>query len=148
MFLIALCLPKFTCLNPMALSLRSNTCSCCCELNLPQWTAPWISTCLFCCCCWVTSPGSVHNAGCLGLVHWDDPGGWYGEAGGRRVQDGEHVYTCGGFFLIYGKTKAMLWSWKKKKVLASLIVTFVTLSSKRSPGASGIWGDLGGKYIW
>ena len=47
MFLIVLCLPKFTCLNPMALSLRSNTCSCCCELNLPQWTAPWISTCLF-----------------------------------------------------------------------------------------------------
>ena len=47
MFLIALCLPKFTCLNPMALSLRSNACSCCCELNLPQCTAPWISTCFF-----------------------------------------------------------------------------------------------------
>ena len=42
--------------------------------------------------------------GCLGLVHWDDPEGWYGEGGGRRVQDGEHVYTCGGFILIYGKT--------------------------------------------
>ena len=26
--------------------------------------------------------------GCLGLVHWDDPEGWYGEGGGRRVQDG------------------------------------------------------------
>ena len=24
--------------------------------------------------------------------------------GGRRVQDGEHMYTCGGFILIYGKT--------------------------------------------
>ena len=34
------------------------------------------------------SPGSVHDAGCLGLVHWDDPEGWYGEGGGRRVQDG------------------------------------------------------------
>ena len=22
------------------------------------------------------------------LVHWDDPEGWYGEGGGRRVQDG------------------------------------------------------------
>ena len=33
-------------------------------------------------------------AGCLGLVHWDDPEGWYGEGGGRRVQDGEHMYTC------------------------------------------------------
>jgi len=23
---------------------------------------------------------------------------------GRRVQDGEHMYTCGGFILIFGKT--------------------------------------------
>ena len=27
----------------------------------------------------VTSPGSMHDTGCLGLVHWDDPEGWYGE---------------------------------------------------------------------
>ena len=27
-----------------------------------------------------------------------------GEGGGRRVQDGEHRYTCGGFILIFGKT--------------------------------------------
>ena len=47
---------------------------------------------------------SMHDTGCLGLVHWDDPEGWYGEGGGRRVQDGEHVYTCGRFMLIYGKT--------------------------------------------
>ena len=39
----------------------------------------------------VASPGSMHDTGCLGLVHWDDPEGWYGEAGGRRVQDGEHM---------------------------------------------------------
>ena len=38
----------------------------------------------------------------LGLVHWDDPEGWYGEGGGRRVQDGEYMYTCDGFILIYG----------------------------------------------
>jgi len=24
--------------------------------------------------------------------------------GGRRVQDGEHMYTCGGFISIFGKT--------------------------------------------
>ena len=31
----------------------------------------------------VTSPGSMHSAGCLGLVHWDDPGvGWGREEGG------------------------------------------------------------------
>ena len=28
--------------------------------------------------------------------------------GGRRVQVGEHVYTCGGFMLIYGKTNTIL----------------------------------------
>ena len=33
----------------------------------------------------------MHDTGCSGLVHWDDPEGWYGEGGGRRVQDGEHV---------------------------------------------------------
>ena len=54
------------------------------------------------------SPGSMHDAGCLGLVHWDDPEGWYGEGGGRRVQDGEHMYTCGRFILIYGKTNTIL----------------------------------------
>ena len=34
----------------------------------------------------------MHDTGCLGLVHRDDPEGWYGEGGGRRVQDGEHIY--------------------------------------------------------
>ena len=48
------------------------------------------------------------DTGCLGLVHWDDPEGWYREGGGRRVQDGEHVYTCGGLMLMYGKTNAIL----------------------------------------
>ena len=41
-------------------------------------------------------------------MHWDNPEGWYGEGGGRSVQDGEHVYTCGGFMLIYGKTNTIL----------------------------------------
>ena len=54
------------------------------------------------------SPGSMHDTGCLGLVHWDDPEGWYGEGGGRRVQDGEHLYTCGGFILIFGKTNTIM----------------------------------------
>ena len=40
---------------------------------------------------WVASPGSMHDTGCLGLVHWDDPEGWYGEGGRRMVQDGEHI---------------------------------------------------------
>ena len=51
----------------------------------------------------ITSRGSMHDTGSLGLVHWDDPEGWYGEEGRRRVQDGEHMYTCGCFIWIYGK---------------------------------------------
>ena len=50
----------------------------------------------------------MQDTGCLGLVHWDDPEGWYGEGGGRGIQDGEHVYTCGGFMLMYGKTNIIL----------------------------------------
>ena len=33
----------------------------------------------------VASPGSMHDTGCLGLVHWDDPEGWCGEGGGFRM---------------------------------------------------------------
>ena len=33
----------------------------------------------------VASPGSMHDTGCLGLVHWDDPEGWNGEGGGFRM---------------------------------------------------------------
>ena len=56
----------------------------------------------------ITSPGSMCDTGCLGLVHWDDPERWYGEGGGRGVQDGEHGYTCGGVMLMCGKTNTIL----------------------------------------
>ena len=57
----------------------------------------------------IASPGSMHDTGCLGLVHWDDPEGWCREeGGGRGVQDGEHVYIRGGFMLMYGKTNRIL----------------------------------------
>ena len=29
----------------------------------------------------VASPGSMQDTGSSGLVHWDDPEGWYGERG-------------------------------------------------------------------
>ena len=45
----------------------------------------------------ITSPGLMHDTGYSGLVHWDDPEGWYEEGGGRGIQDWEHVYTRGGF---------------------------------------------------
>ena len=51
-----------------------------------------IETCIISCMKRVASPGSMHDTGCLGLVHWDDPEGGYGEGGGRRVQDGEHKW--------------------------------------------------------
>ena len=35
----------------------------------------------------------MHDTGCSGLVHWDDPEGWDGEGGGRWVQVGEYIYT-------------------------------------------------------
>ena len=56
----------------------------------------------------IASPGLMHDIRCSGLVHWDDPEGWYGEGGGRGVQDGEHVYTRGRFTLMYGKTNTIL----------------------------------------
>ena len=51
----------------------------------------------------IASPGSMHDTECSGLVHWDDSEAWYGERGGRGVQDGEHMYTQGGFMSMYGK---------------------------------------------
>ena len=51
---------------------------------------------------------SRFDTGSLGLVHWDDPEGWYGEGGGRGVQDGEHVYARGGLMLIFGRTNTIL----------------------------------------
>jgi len=50
----------------------------------------------------------MHDTGCSGLVHWDDPEGWDGEGSGRGFQDGEHMCTRGGFMLMYGKTNTIL----------------------------------------
>ena len=37
----------------------------------------------------ITSPGLMHEAGCSGLVHWDDPKGWNGEGEGRGFRTGD-----------------------------------------------------------
>ena len=50
----------------------------------------------------------MHDTGCSGLVHWDDPEGWDGEGSGRGVQDGEDIYTRGGFMSMYGETNTIL----------------------------------------
>ena len=46
-----------------------------------------IETCIISYMKQVASPGSMHDTGCLGLVHWDDPEGWYweGVGGGFRM---------------------------------------------------------------
>ena len=52
-----------------------------------------IETCIISCMKRVASPGSMHNTGCLGLVHWDDPEGGYGA--GRKEEGsgwGTQVY--------------------------------------------------------
>ena len=56
----------------------------------------------------IASPGSMHDTGCLGLVHWDDPEGWDGEGVSRWIQDGEYMYTRGRFMSMYGKTNTIL----------------------------------------
>ena len=58
----------------------------------------------------IASPGSMQDTGCSGLVHWDDPEGWYRVVSGRGVQDGEHMYTRGGFLSMYDKTNTILYS--------------------------------------
>ena len=51
----------------------------------------------------IASPGSMHETGCSGLVHWDDLEGWDGECSGRGVQDREDMYTHDRFMPMYGK---------------------------------------------
>ena len=67
-----------------------------------------IETCIISYMKRIASPSLMRDTGRLGLVHWYDPEGWYGEGGGRGVQEGEHVYTCDGFMLMYGKTNTIL----------------------------------------
>ena len=71
-----------------------------------------IETCILSSKKQIASLCSIQDTGCLGLVHWDDPEGWDGKEDGkgvgRGVQDGEHMYTCGRFMSMYGKTNTTL----------------------------------------
>ena len=67
-----------------------------------------IETCIISYVKLIANPVSMHDTGCSGLVHWDDPEGWDGEGGRRGVQDGEHIYTRGEFMSMYGKTTTIL----------------------------------------
>ena len=67
----------------------------------------------------ITIPGLMHETGCSGPGHWDDPEGWDGERGKRGVQDVEHINTHGWFMSMYGKNlqyfKVISSQLKKKK---------------------------------
>ena len=54
----------------------------------------------------IASPGSMHDTGCLGLVHWDDPVGWSGAGGGRGFRMGKCTPVAD--LLMYGKTNTIL----------------------------------------
>ena len=40
----------------------------------------------------IASPGSMHDTGCSGLVHWDGTEEWDWEGGGRGFRMGTHVH--------------------------------------------------------
>ena len=50
-----------------------------------------IETCILSYVKCIASPGLMHETGCSGLVHWDDPEGWDGEEVGREFRMGN---TC------------------------------------------------------
>ena len=85
-----------------------------------------IETCKISCMKQVASPGSMHDTGFLGLVHWDDPEEWYGEGGGRRVQDGEHMKNILNQLLyIFLKSKEI----KLKEIKQSVKISLTKYSS-------------------
>jgi len=63
-----------------------------------------IETCILSYVKRIACPGSMHDTGCwcTEMTQRD------GEGGGRGVQDGEHMYTRGGFMSMYGKTNTIL----------------------------------------
>ena len=52
-----------------------------------------IETCIISYVKLIANPVSMHDTGCSGLVHWDDPEGWYGrEMGGGSSGLGTRVH--------------------------------------------------------
>ena len=52
-----------------------------------------IETCILSYVKQIASPGLMHETGCLGLMHWNDPERCDGKGGGSGIWDeGTHVY--------------------------------------------------------
>ena len=52
-----------------------------------------IETCIISYMKRVASPGLMHDTECLGLVHRDDPEGWYGEGGGISYLSYSYLFS-------------------------------------------------------
>ena len=66
-----------------------------------------IETCIISYMKRIASPGSMQDTGCLGLVHWDDPEGQYGEGGEGGSGWGGRVHPWW-IHVDYGKTNTIL----------------------------------------
>ena len=108
-FFLSLCLPS---LLPSLFSLISFLPS----LAAAAAAAKSLQSCLTLCDPIDSSPlGSsvpgilqARTLGWVAISFSNDPEGWCGEGGGRGVQDGEHMYTRGGFILMFGRTNTIM----------------------------------------
>ena len=100
----------------------------------------------------IASPGSMQDTGCLGLMHWDDPEGWYGEGGAleaaqgaprdpRRDSRGERspCVQLSHPYMTTGKTIALTrWTFVDKvmslffNMLSRLVITFLPRSKRKA----------------
>ena len=62
-----------------------------------------IETCIISYVKRIASPGSMHDTGSLGLVHWDDPEGWYGMEVGGGFRMGNTCITVADSFQYLAK---------------------------------------------
>ena len=62
----------------------------------------------------------MHETGCSGLVHWDDPEGWDGEGAGGRVRMGNTYTPMAGSCECMAKTTTVLINKMKKKEFSNV----------------------------
>ena len=70
-----------------------------CENSIETCILPYVKE--------TASPGLMHDTGCSGLVHWDDPEGWDGEGGGRGFRMGETCTPMADSCVCMSKTKIL-----------------------------------------
>ena len=62
-----------------------------------------IETCILSYVKQIASPGSTHETGRPGPVHWDNPEGWDREGGGRGFGTRGHMHTHGWFMSMHDR---------------------------------------------